>query len=64
MCFRIPEGFKSIAVGERLRRPRRIRRKRFPTLKGQTEPENLPPSGSVIFVSPIRGRRATLAHGY
>ncbi len=64
LCFRILKGFKSIAVGE----PCDAHGgsvKRFPD-PGRVKqcPENVTLSGSVNLLSPSRGRRATLAHGY
>ncbi len=63
MCFRTPKGFKSIAVGKRCDAHGGSEKRLLPW-KGQTVPENVTPSGSGIFLLPIRGLRATLAHGY
>ncbi len=64
MCFRILKGFKLIAVGERLRRPRRIGKKIL-ILEGSNSAQKCDPFRvKVFFLSRIRGRRATLAHGY
>ena len=41
MCFRIPKGFKSIAVGERWRDAHGGVEKRFPTLKGSNRVRKL-----------------------
>ncbi len=64
MCFRIPKGFKSIAVGKRCATPTDKRKKK-------SDPEGvtvfglcLTLSGSGTFSPLLRGRRATLAHGY
>jgi len=61
MCFRIPKGFKSIGVGE-LCDAHGGSENRFLTLEGSNI--ECHPFRSDIFLSPIRGRRATLARGY
>jgi len=64
MVFESRRDLKSIAVGERCATPTEERRKESCPFKGRTEVENVTPSASECFPSPIRGRRATLAHGY
>ncbi len=49
MCFRIPKGFKSIAVVELLRRPRRIGEK-TPALEGSNGARECDPlQGQAFF---------------
>ncbi len=59
MCFRIPKGFKSIAVGERLRRPRRIGEKIPDPERVKQSPTMRPLQGQAFsFAYPWASRNA------
>ncbi len=63
--FRIPEGFKLVAVGERCATPTDGWKEMFLTLKGSYLPRySAIPSGSELFAIGARGHREALAPGY